>query len=198
MFHVRPPKPRYSFTCDVNVLFTFLESWCPLSVLDLKQLTLKTAALVALVLAHRSQTLSALCIEFFNSTATGLGTQFVVIQEIIKVREWIPHIGPLTRVIHLNLFLDMVPSSSANFTRAIFTRCVFSWKKQRRREMADRASSKRKFEVSNAPSNKRKKTSSNLFCSKERTWTLCDRNKIENLLLLECTRSYAAIRCVLF
>ena len=40
-------------------------------------------------------------------------------EEIIKVREWIPHIGPLTRVIHLNLFLDMVPSSSANFTRAL-------------------------------------------------------------------------------
>ena len=33
------------------------------------------------------------------------------------------------------------------------------------RVMADRASSKRKFEVSNAPSNKRKKTSPNLFCS---------------------------------
>ena len=32
------------------------------------------------------------------------------------------------------------------------------------RVMADRASSKRKFEVSNAPSNKRKKTSPNLFC----------------------------------
>ena len=40
-------------------------------------------------------------------------------QEIIKVREWIPHIGPVTRVIHLNLFLDMVSSSSANFTRAL-------------------------------------------------------------------------------
>ena len=119
-------------------------------------------------------------------------------QEIIKVREWIPHIGSLTRVIQLNLFLDMVPSSSANFTRAIFPRCVFSWRRQRRRVMADRASSKRKFEVSNTPSNKRKKTSPNLFCSKERTWTLCDRNKIENLLLLVCTRSYAAIRCVLF
>ena len=64
--------------------------------------------------------------------------------------------------------------------------------------MADRASSERKFEVSNAPSNKRKETSPNLFCSKERTSTLCDRNKIENLLLLDCTRSYAAIRCVLF
>ena len=64
--------------------------------------------------------------------------------------------------------------------------------------MADGASSKRNFEISNAPSNKRKKTSPNLFCSKERTWTLSDRNKIENLLLLDCTRSYAAIMCVLF
>ena len=27
MFHVRPPEPRYSFTWDVNVLLTFLESW---------------------------------------------------------------------------------------------------------------------------------------------------------------------------
>ena len=59
--------------------------------------------------------------------------------------------------------------------------------------MTDHASSKRKFEVSNAPSNKQKKTSPNLFCSKERTWTLCDRNKIENLLLLDCTRSDAVL-----
>ena len=33
------------------------------------------------------------------------------------------------------------------------------------RVMADRASSKQKFEVSNAPSHKRKETSPNLFCS---------------------------------
>ena len=76
MLHVRPPEPRYSFTWDVNVLLTFLESWFPLSVLELKQLTLKTAALVALVSAQRSQTLSALSIDCMNSTATG--TQFVV------------------------------------------------------------------------------------------------------------------------
>ena len=76
MFHVRPPEPRYSFTRDVNVLLTFLESWFPLSALELKQLTLETAALLALVLAQRSQTLLALSIEFMNSTATG--TQFVV------------------------------------------------------------------------------------------------------------------------
>ena len=39
-------------------------------------------------------------------------------QEIIKVRERIPHIGPLTKVIPLKLFLDIVPSSSADITRA--------------------------------------------------------------------------------
>ena len=40
-------------------------------------------------------------------------------QEIIKVREWIPHIGPLTKVIPLKLFLDIVPSSSEDVTRAM-------------------------------------------------------------------------------
>ena len=36
-------------------------------------------------------------------------------QEIIMVREWILYIGPLTKVIRLNLFLDIVPSSSAEY-----------------------------------------------------------------------------------
>ena len=59
-----------------GMVMTFSESWFPLSVLELKQLTLKTAALLALVSAQRSQTLSALSINFMNSTATG--TLFVV------------------------------------------------------------------------------------------------------------------------
>ena len=41
------------------------------------------------------------------------------IQEIIKVREWIPHTAPLTKVIHLNLFLDIVPCFSAEITREL-------------------------------------------------------------------------------
>ena len=40
-------------------------------------------------------------------------------QEIIKERKWIPHIGPLTKVIPLKLFLDIVPSSSEDITRAM-------------------------------------------------------------------------------
>ena len=42
-----------------------------------------------------------------------------MIQEIIKVRERIPHIGPITKVIRLKLFLDIVPSSFAEITRAL-------------------------------------------------------------------------------
>ena len=40
-------------------------------------------------------------------------------KEIIKVREWIPHIGVLTKVIPFLLFLDMVPSSSVDITLAM-------------------------------------------------------------------------------
>ena len=39
-------------------------------------------------------------------------------QEIIKVREWIPHIGPKV-IRYLKLFLDIVPSSSVDITRAL-------------------------------------------------------------------------------
>ena len=38
-------------------------------------------------------------------------------QEIIKVRESIPCIGPLTKVIPLNLFLDIAPRSWTDFSR---------------------------------------------------------------------------------
>ena len=44
-------------------------------------------------------------------------TRISIDQEIIKVREWIPHIG--LEVIRLKLFLDIVPSSSVDITRAL-------------------------------------------------------------------------------
>ena len=42
-----------------------------------------------------------------------------LIQEIIKIREWIPHMGLLPKVITLKLFLDMVPSSYEDVIRAM-------------------------------------------------------------------------------
>ena len=52
-------------------MLRFLEPWFSLFALDLKQLTLKTAALVALVSAQRSQTLTALSIDLMNSAESG-------------------------------------------------------------------------------------------------------------------------------
>ena len=72
MYHVRPPEPRNKFTWDVNVLLAFLETWSPLSSLDMKQLTLKTVALVALTSAQRCQTLAALDVDVMKSNEKGL------------------------------------------------------------------------------------------------------------------------------
>ena len=47
-------------------------------------------------------------------------------QEIIKVRESIPHIGPLAKAIRLKLFLDIVPSSFADITRGYYR--MFPWR----------------------------------------------------------------------
>ena len=50
---------------------------------------------------------------------SNLALLIISAQEIIKVRERIPYLGPLTKVIPLELFLDIVPSSSAEITRAL-------------------------------------------------------------------------------
>ena len=47
-----------------------------------------------------------------------LSESFKYYQEINKVRESIPHIGPLPKILH-KLFLDMVPSSSEDITCAM-------------------------------------------------------------------------------
>ena len=59
-----------------------------------------------------------LVLKALNSYPTTL-IEIAVYQEITKVREWIPHIGPLTKVIRLKLFLHIVPSSSEDVTRAM-------------------------------------------------------------------------------
>ena len=113
MFHIRPPEPRYSFTWDGNVLLTFLESWFPLSVLELKQLTLKTAALVALVSAQRSQTLSALSIDFMNST--GKSSLMVSLPAFPEIEKLCAH----------STLLYYVPSRTASIRQSLNSSQVF-------------------------------------------------------------------------
>lgn len=63
IFQLRPPKPRYMETWDVNVVFNFLRSWSPAHVLDLKKLTLKLCVIIALISAQRIQSLHYLSME---------------------------------------------------------------------------------------------------------------------------------------
>ena len=58
-----------------NILLAFLETWVPLSNLDMKQLTLKTVTLVALTSAQ-SQTLAALDVGLMKSGEKG--SEFIV------------------------------------------------------------------------------------------------------------------------
>ena len=67
-----PPAPRYSKTWDVNLVFLFLKSLGPTSTLLLKQLTLKTVMLLALVSGQRRQTLHSIKLDNIEFTNNGV------------------------------------------------------------------------------------------------------------------------------
>ena len=72
----RPSFPRYTCTWDVGQVFRFLAKWHPPAALSLKQLTLKTVALVALTSSDRAQTLQALRVDMVTASPQGL--EFVI------------------------------------------------------------------------------------------------------------------------
>lgn len=62
VFNTIPPSPRYDFTWDPHPVLNFLESLWPLDTLSLQNLTYKLVTLLALITAHRVQTLSKITI----------------------------------------------------------------------------------------------------------------------------------------
>ena len=58
----------------------------------------------------------------------------VFYRDKIKVRDWIPHIGHLPKVIPLKLFLDIVPCSSEDFTRAMREQTKHQQQQQRQQQ----------------------------------------------------------------
>ena len=80
-YKLRPTFPRYVVTWDVGTVLRYLATWHPPSTLSLKQLTLKTVALVALTSSDRAQTLHALRVDRVAVTPQGL--EFVVF-EVLK------------------------------------------------------------------------------------------------------------------
>ena len=87
-YKVRPSFPKYVVTWDVGRVLRYLAGWHPPSSLTLKQLTLKTVALVALTASDRSQTLQALRVDRVSSTPQGL--EFVVFDVLKTTRKGRP------------------------------------------------------------------------------------------------------------
>jgi hypothetical protein len=68
IFNVNPPRVRYKSTWDVSIVLNYLKGLFPLCKLNLKMLTLKLTALIALACAPRAQTmvsmdLDNMCVE---------------------------------------------------------------------------------------------------------------------------------------
>ena len=71
IFSLRPPKPRYFVTWDVNDVLQLLRSWSPAKSLFLKRL-LKLAMLGALITASRSSSLAKLDLKFRFFVSNGV------------------------------------------------------------------------------------------------------------------------------
>lgn len=63
IFRLRPPLPRYNLTWDVSVVLNFLGNLYPNEDISLQMLSKKLLTLLALVTAHRLQTLSKIKIN---------------------------------------------------------------------------------------------------------------------------------------
>lgn len=80
----RPSRPKYFVYWPVKDLLNYLSELHPPSALSLKQLTLKTLALVALTSSDRGQTIHAMNIE--NTALNDDGIQFVIFDRLKHTR----------------------------------------------------------------------------------------------------------------
>ena len=71
-YNLKPSKPKYSATWDVNIVLDYLDDMPETKLLSLKDLTMKTVTLLALVSAQRAQTLSILDLHDVKYTNAGI------------------------------------------------------------------------------------------------------------------------------
>ncbi|CAG9137917.1 unnamed protein product [Plutella xylostella] len=82
VFRMRPSKPKYDFSWNPNIVLTYLSQQGPNEDLTLEVLSKKTVTLLALVTAHRVQTLSL--IKLPNINAQNPDEIIIYIPDIIK------------------------------------------------------------------------------------------------------------------
>jgi len=80
-FRLRPPRPKYQFTWDVQLVLSLLDSWWPLESIPLDRLTWRLATLLAIASGQRIQTLAAISINNIRSSDQGYE---IVFPDILK------------------------------------------------------------------------------------------------------------------
>ncbi|XP_053406385.1 uncharacterized protein LOC123525594 [Mercenaria mercenaria] len=70
IFNLRPTKPKYVNTWDVNLVLNYLRKLSPVKHLSLKELTLKLVMLIAITNAARAQTVHLLSINNMNKSSS--------------------------------------------------------------------------------------------------------------------------------
>lgn len=99
VFKLRPPTPRYNITWDVSQVLNYMISLFPNEKLTLEQLSKKCVTLLALVTAHRVQTLSKIDINNISI----LNDQIIIkIDQFIKTSR----IDSLQPTLYLPFFVE--------------------------------------------------------------------------------------------
>lgn len=63
IYRIKPSRPKYQITWDTSDVLDFISNWFPLEELSLEKLTKKLVMLIALITAHRVQTLASIKIQ---------------------------------------------------------------------------------------------------------------------------------------
>ena len=81
VFQLKPPKPRYYFIWDVNIVLLFLGNFYPNEEIPLEYLTYKLVTLFALITAQRAQTLHKIKL---NQIIFGNNCAYITINDLLK------------------------------------------------------------------------------------------------------------------
>lgn len=71
LYNLRPNRPKYSFTWDPSIVLSYLKDFYPNENLSLDKLTSKLVTLLALITAHRVQTLSFIELDNIHKNEAG-------------------------------------------------------------------------------------------------------------------------------
>lgn len=96
-YKTRPPMPRYNQTWDPAIVLNYLSSFYPNDDLELEKLSKKVVTLLALVTAHRVQTISKIKIENVSVNSNHIS---IKVPDILKTSR----LGSLQPCLHLPFY----------------------------------------------------------------------------------------------